>query len=184
MRLFRPLAAAVALGVLTGCAGVNVHTDYDTRADFKAIRTYDWMAGKRAKNRQAEGLDEIMAKRVAFHVDTVLTAKGLRQEKEADPDVLVAFIPTFRDRKIRQTTGGGMGFRVGPFTFAGASSQGEAKVVREGAIILEVTNFKTGEMIWRGMAEDALTGAEDAKEADEKVGRAVRALLEQFPPRR
>ncbi len=174
---------AAALVLLTGCTGFTVRHDYDLRADFQAYKTYDWTYGRNeGKGRQGEAL---LHNRVSFHVDQVLAAKGFRMEKQGEPDFLVAFTPIFRNRKVRTTThlGVGMGFRVGPFRMGSHTSVGETRSYPEGSIVLEVIDSRTKRLVWEATAEGALSGAESAEAADEKVADAVRQLLEAFPPR-
>src|SRR6202008_1707339 len=76
----------LALAVMTaGCAttpgsDVDVTFDYDTAANFAALKSYSWMppAGNAAS-------DELLVKRIKNSLDTQLQAKG-RAPAEANPD--------------------------------------------------------------------------------------------------
>src|SRR5213082_330206 len=77
----------LALAVLVaGCAtqpATNVTFDYDTAANFDALRSFHWLppAGNAAG-------DELLVKRIRTTLDTQLMDKG-RVPSETDPDFLI-----------------------------------------------------------------------------------------------
>lgn len=179
----RTLLVPATLVLLTGCTGYRVKHDYDLRTDFRAYRTYDWTEG-RAEGRKAAGAN-ISQKRVVYHADQVLGAKGFKLERQGDPDFLIAFTPIWgtRQERTRTTLGAGLGFRFGPLHVGTRTTVGESRKVAVGSILLEVIDFKTKQVVWEGTAEGALSDLDRAQDADEKAADAVRRLLEDFPPR-
>ena len=64
-------------------AAPAVNYDYDTAADFAALKTFDWMPA----TGNAAG-DELLVKKIRNSVDTQLQAKGCSMAA-ANPDFLI-----------------------------------------------------------------------------------------------
>jgi hypothetical protein len=185
--MLRPMTCAPALLLLTACGGYSVHHDFDLRANFQAYRSYDWTTGKQQPGaRNADGPSAIQAKRVSYHVDHELAAKGFKRQQAGDPDFLIAFTPVFRTRTVRTTTGIGLGMGLGrgPMRLGTSARFGESYRIPEGSILLEVFDFRTRQLVWQSVAEGALSGTSHPEEAEGKVAAAVRDMLAQFPPSR
>ncbi|HEU4951803.1 MAG TPA: DUF4136 domain-containing protein [Holophagaceae bacterium] len=173
------------LALLSACAPYNVRYDYDVTQDFSAYRTFDLYAPGRHGRAQGQG-DEasLMDKRVRAAVAAELQSRGFSREETADPDFLVACYPIYRTRHYRTTThvgfGGGWyrpwGYRVG-------TSFSQVHSYREGTLVIEIVDRRTNQLVWSGSAEGALTDQEDPVEANAQVARAVKDVLEKFPPR-
>src|SRR5574342_1154889 len=81
------------LALATGCSSVNIKHDYDSAANFAALKTYTWMAAptnatgsvQAALSRPA-GLD----KRIKESTDRQLAAKGYTTDAN-NPDFLVMY---------------------------------------------------------------------------------------------
>ena len=67
----------------SGYAAPAVNFDYDTAADFSALKTFDWMPA----TGNAAG-DELLVKKIRNSVDAQLRAKG-RSMAEGNPDFLI-----------------------------------------------------------------------------------------------
>src|SRR5689334_1361990 len=117
--------AVIASGVMAvGCAStpsgdVDVAFDYDTGANFAALKSYSWMP----PTGNAVG-DELLVKRIKTTVDSQLQAKG-PVPAEANPDFLIGM-----QLSGKSTYGGstGVGVSVGiPVGRAGRVSVGGGK---------------------------------------------------------
>jgi hypothetical protein len=100
----------------------------------------------------------------------------------------VVCYPFYRNRTVvtYQEMGGpwwGYGWGGRPWGYGPAVGFREVNTYREGSIILEMVDFHTNQLAWRGAAEGALTGLSDPKDAEEQVTEAVRKLLANFPPK-
>jgi len=183
MRLFVPPALAL---LCVACAPYNVRYDYDSRTDYAAFKTFDWYASSRVgRVKDAKVEDPIMDRRVAAAVEQELTARGFRREAAADPDFLVTYYPIYQEKKYRtaQHIGwGGWGFR--PFGIGFSTTTSQLHTYKEGTIVLEILDFKTNQLVWKAAAEGALTELRTPEDADEVVNRAVKQMLERFPPRK
>jgi hypothetical protein len=182
MTLSKPIILSLALAVLTGCSPFTVKYDYDAQANFTNYKTYDWYAASNRAKGKAAGVDnQLMDRRVRGAVERELTARGFRQEKTGEPDMLVTYYPVYQNRAMVTSTGfgGGWGFR--PFGVGVGIS--EVRHFREGTIVLEIVDNKTNQLIWQAAAEGALSNLEDPQDADEQIAKAVREMLNRFPPK-
>ena len=89
MKTIKLLMAVLFIGVLTGCAGITVTTDYDPSADFGDLKTWNWEPEKAADR---PGIDEntLTAQRVKAAVDSELDLMGYNKVS-MNPDFLVGW---------------------------------------------------------------------------------------------
>jgi hypothetical protein len=177
MNLLKSMAALGALGILTACSQPAVHVDYDAQASFVQYKTYDWQLAPKSQAPRP-----LMDARIKRAVDRELAAKTFRKETSADPDVLVAAYTVYGVRRGRSSfsigVGGGLmrGVGVGVGTTVGGRRG------LEGAIVVEVEDFKTKQLIWKGIAPGALNDDATPEDIEEDVTKAVAELLRKFPP--
>lgn len=176
-----------ALAFALGCSGPEVHFDYDTHANYKAFRTWDWYAASKAQAARAGGVQNpLMDGRVRSAVEAELAARSLRKESTADPDILVTYYPVYHRReRHRPRVGLGMGLGVGGLGVgvgvgAPVGSRPSGKI---GSIVLEIQDFKSHMVLWRAQADDVLDDAENPEDLDHDVAQAVRKMLDRFPPK-
>lgn len=175
-----------ALLLISACSPYTIKYDYDPGVSFTEVKSFDWFKAK--KERQGDApprLSEFNDRRVRAAVEKEMTTKGLHRETSADPDVVLDYFPVYQNRAYRTHTSvgvGGGGWGWGWRTRVGTTQTHHYK---EGTIVLQVVDFKSNKLIWEGTAEGALTGINGSPEdADEAISRAVKDLLEHFPPRR
>lgn len=186
MRSLR-LAPLPALLLLTACSGYSVKYDFDPGASFRGYRAFDWYAAsKRAQGRKADE-HPLLDRRVRAAVEQELQAKGYRRETSADPDFLIAYYPVYRTRRVRTHTsvGVGLGGWRRPWGYGVGTRFGtsETHTFKEGTIVLEIIDYKSNQLVWQARAEGALDRLDDPQEAQEQIARAVRDLLDRFPPK-
>lgn len=179
------LAPTAALALLTACSSYSVKTDFDRSAHYASYRTFDWYAASKRAKAQARGTENpIMDRRVHGAVERELAAKGYRLETAADPDFLVTYYPVYRDRKLHTSTSVGTGFgRRWGYGVGMRFTAHDVRHYKEGTIVLEIVDGRSNQLVWQAVAEGALTGLDQPEEAEAQVGKAVRELLESFPPR-
>lgn len=183
-RLWMTLPAAI---LILGCAGPAVHYDYDTRASYKDFHTYDWYAASKAQAVHGAGVQNpLMDARVRRAVEAELAARGLRKETAADPDLLVTYYPLYQRRQGHRARVGlglgmglpGMGVGVGVGAPVGQKPTGKI-----GSIVLEIQDFKAHTVLWRAQADEVLDDTENPEDLDQDVARAVKKMLDRFPPK-
>jgi hypothetical protein len=126
-------AGATVVACATSSSGMDVTFDYDTGANFAALKSYSWMP----PTGNAVG-DELLVKRIKTTVDSQLQAKG-PVPAEANPDFLIGM-----QLSGKSTYGGstGVGVSVGiPVGRAGRVSVGGGKSQaiekKEGTLVLD-----------------------------------------------
>ncbi|HSU77314.1 MAG TPA: DUF4136 domain-containing protein [Burkholderiales bacterium] len=175
---------ALALAVMTaGCAttpgsDVDVTFDYDTAANFDALKSYSWMppAGNAAG-------DELLVKRIKNSLDSQLQAKG-RAPAEASPDFLIGM-----QLSGKTTYGGstGVGVSVGiPVGRAGRVSVGGGKSQaiekKEGQLVLDFVDAKSKSLLWRATASGAVNPGQTPEQQQQRINGVIAEMLSQFPP--
>ncbi|MCE1229051.1 MAG: DUF4136 domain-containing protein [Firmicutes bacterium] len=188
MRILTMTLASVALVFLTACGRAEIKYDFDSRANFAAYKTFDWMsAPKRVKGNVANSDNPLMDRRVKAAIEKDLVSKGFRLENNSDPDFLITYYPIYKERRYRTATRIGMGWGYRPWW---GPRMGVSTVVSqnhsytEGTIVVEIVDFRTNQLVWHGAAVGAMTGNETGEEAEALVSSEVARLLAGFPPRR
>jgi hypothetical protein len=171
------------LALLAGCAGFYVKYDSDPHAPFAAYKTFDWNPGAARASGRAEGVDSpIMERRVRRIVEAELAARGY-QRSDGGPDFLLSCYPAYRDRVVQTYTAAGPAWGWGrPWGYGAGTGLVQAESYREGSIVLEVADAKSGQVVWQAVAVGALNGIRDPGDAEEQVGLAVKKMLARFPP--
>ena len=179
--VFAVLAAGVAV---VGCAntpssGLDVTFDYDTGANFGALKSYSWMP----PTGNAVG-DELLVKRIKTSVDTQLQAKG-PVPAEANPDFLIGM-----QLSGKSTYGGstGVGVSVGiPVGRAGRVSVGGGKSQaiekKEGQLVLDFVDAKSKSLLWRATASGAVEPKSTPEQQQQRINLVIAEMLSYFPPK-
>ena len=178
--------APLALVALAACNPYTIKYDFDPAAPLATYKTFDWYKPKKdrvgdAPPRMAGFTDG----RVRDAVERELSAKGLRRETSADPDLLLDYFPVYQNRSY--TTHTRVGFGTGGWGWGARTSIGSSQRHRykEGTIVLQMVDAKSNKLVWEGTAEGALTDlAGRPEEAQEAIAKAVKDLLAEFPPKR
>jgi len=182
-RFFLAIAVMAADVALVGCAtssgNVDVTFDYDTGANFAALKSYSWMP----PTGNAVG-DELLVKRIKTTVDSQLQAKG-PVPAEANPDFLIGM-----QLSGKSTYGGstGVGVSVGiPVGRAGRVSVGGGKSQaiekKEGQLVLDFVDAKSKSLLWRATASGAVEPKSTPEQQQQRINAVVAEMLSYFPPK-
>jgi Domain of unknown function (DUF4136) len=174
MRLLTYLTSACLTLLATMALAQSVTYDYDRAADFSKYKTYAWTRG-------TELADALNHARVVRAIDGALAAKGLaRVESSASPDVLVAYHASF-DRNL-EITGSAHGW--GPFGLGG-DRWGSAMVqpVLIGTLVVDMSDARTGAMVWRSLASSDIRPTDKAESRDKKIAKATEKMFRNYPPK-
>ena len=178
----KALLALLVVISLAGCAATpaNVTFDYDTAADFAALKTFAWMPA----TGNAAG-DELLVKRIRNTLDAQLRAKG-RVPAQANPDFLIGM-----QLSGKTTYGGsvGVGMSVGiPVGRAGRVSVGGGKSVpqekKEGTLVVDFVDAKTRSLLWRASASGAVDPGATPEQQQQRIDAIIAEMLGYFPPRK
>jgi hypothetical protein len=178
---FLAFLASAAAVTLVGCAtpsGVDVTCDYDTGANFAALKSYNWMP----PTGNAVG-DELLVKRIKTTLDTQLQAKG-PVLADANPDFLVGM-----QLSGKSTYGGstGVGVSVGiPVGRAGRVSVGSGKSQaiekKEGTLVLDFVDAKSKSLLWRATASGAVEPKTTPEQQQQRINEVIAEMLSYYPP--
>ena len=91
---------------LSGCSTVSVNYDYDNKADFSAIHTYNWGESNGADDELSN--NQILKNRIVASIDSYLQSRGYRKVDPAQADVLIVIGAGVKE-KMRVTNWGGPG---------------------------------------------------------------------------
>lgn len=165
------------VSMAVSCSSVyNVQYDYDTKANFPNLETYDWLSVP-AK----AGINELNIRRIKKTVNTQLEVKGLKRTSDI-PDFSIA-VHIGKKQKLRVTDWGyGYGhhgrYRGGHWGRGGV----DVYQYEEGTLILDFVDTKTKHLIWRGTADAQIDTARSPEKREKLIDEAVQKILKNFPP--
>jgi hypothetical protein len=168
------LGSYVLLAVLVlggaGCSTMEINSEYPPEASFDGFETYAWRV--RGEDQGRRRIAPVAVRQLVTSVDRELAAKGYRKV-DSDPDFLVDFVVTSRDR-IGETT------VITDERIGYVSGRSEMFVEREGALLLMVSEPGSEHILWRGWATDVVDP--DIEKIVKKVDEAATGILALFPP--
>ena len=152
-----------------GCSSISTSTDYDPKADFSRLRTYEWHPG------QPSGPDTLTASRIARAVEDGLRARGYTRAAGAPADFQVAY-HVWVGQRVEEVPSSAYsyGWRSGYGT--------EVRTYDEGTLVLDVIDPVAKTLLWRGTAKSAVDPDRTPEEREAKIREAVQKLLADFPP--
>ncbi len=173
--------AMVVLLAVIGCATpLAVNYDYDTAADFTAMKTFNWMP----PSGNAAG-DDLLVKKIRNAVNTQLQAKG-RMEVPGTPDFLIAMELSGKTTYGGSTAvGASVGIpvgRAGTISVGGGKSKPREKT--EGTLVLDFVDAKTQSLVWRATATAAVSPKSSPEEQQVRVNAVIAEMLKNFPPKK
>jgi hypothetical protein len=174
------MKSLIVLIILTlticGCSPISVKQDYDSEANFSALKTFDWMPMPENANVVARPL---MDKRIRNAVTDQLSAKGIKQNS-ASPDFLVVHHAGVKDRVDIDTWGYSYA-RRGRY-LGWRTAHVDVQKYKEGTLILDFVDPQSKELIWRSIASGVLPDNPNPEKIEETINDAVTKMLEGFPP--
>lgn len=179
-----PMFAVVALSLaLSGCASIEVTTDYDPTTDFTRYQTFAWMEGSGRGTDDPRVGGDLMDQRFRRAIESELVSRGMQKVATGQPDVYVGYQVALDDRVDYQTIntyyGAGWGYRG--VARVGVGTQTYAREYTLGTLVIDVFDAARRELVWRGTGEGRVDVARNPQERQERVNEAVTAILEDFP---
>jgi len=161
------LIGTASLLLSTSAWAQDVAYDYDKSVNFSALKTYAWAPDGNIQ-------DELTHKRIVAAVDAQLAAKGMRPvEAGATPDVIVTYRAGVRQEL---EVNGYTGYRLNRWSSA------RVEQVPVGALLVEMLNAKTKEVVWRGMATKDLDVDASPEKREKSINKAAEKLFKKYPP--
>lgn len=149
----------------------------DPGADFSRYKTYAWDQGMLG--------NPIIRHHIVTAVDHAMTSRGLRKV-DTEPDLIVSSLAS-TESDLTVTNPSWAPVLNSIATGIPASSQ--AWPVTTGTLLINISDAKTSNTVWRGTAthtlEDGPTGdrVHDAKTVEKPIYKAVQKMFKKFPPR-
>jgi hypothetical protein len=170
------MLCVVALAL--SCApSLQVETDFDRRASFRGYHEWSFIDSPRARGGSLGGLDPALRTRIEEVIRGELTSRRFANAEPGGADFYVAYHGGAQDHVTVETYGYSMwAAQGGDVYLLGANSQTHT----EGMLVLDIVDAKSRALVWRGTATDVVVNRADAAD---KVTKAVRRMLDNFPPR-
>ena len=172
--------------LLSGCATVQVGSDYDKNAQFQSYHTFTVMQRK-----HSGAHNPLVAVRAEDAIRADLKQKGYVEASDPSAaDFSVDFTIGSHERTDINSypepyaLGGWDGWGLGGAGWWGGTYWGESLDVyqyREGVLSVDVFDRRTHRPVWHGWAKKELSTA-DLERSEGPVQRAVAAVLARFPP--
>ena len=178
------------LPLLAGCASLRVRAEYDATAvpDMAGYRTFAWYGAVGPGEETGQGGSgttggPLLRTVLRSEVQAQLEQRGYRLAAPGEaPDFRVAWHGSISPEI--QVVPLGSAYPWGPWVdpwYVGGMGRGTLTTTEQGRLVLDVVDARTGKLAWRGTAEGPVdTGS---IQFEQKVRKAVDALVERFPPR-
>ncbi len=164
-------------------APIYVSEDYDRHANFPSYKTFDWMPKPDKMPptaRQAIESSPFLAKRIQDITAQILTAKGMTQSS-VNPDIVINYYVSFKERYDIADWGYYYGrfwaYRwpyLGPYDYY---------AYQQGTLVLDFVDAKKKEMVWRGVADQAMPEYDRSSSiSEDDLRKIITKLLALYPP--
>ena len=167
MKMVNMLLIIVSSVVLTGCSTNATKYDYETKADFTNLKTFDWFVFPELMQ-----VNELVVSHVKDAVNQELSAKGMRKVSE-NPSFLIAL---HISKQLKRDDWSLSDARYGSYRTR------LPHVYEEGTMILDFVDPETMELLWRGSATAVIKSAFTPEEQKKKITEVVSKILDKLPP--
>jgi len=195
-KFFQTIVLMLAIVLMAGCTSSIQykagHKDYD----YEQLKTYRWASNEKSK------LFPNVTQYVEQSGNKVMQGNGFVYQAEGEVDFLLSFDLTVDhelDVNKHEFYGGiGLGFvlkrdqGISTEPYHVVSTEKTATIVGAGTLIIDAIEAKTNQVLWRSVASKDMnikidpmsTGPlVDSHRAKESIGRAVKRMLKDFPPK-
>ena len=177
---------AALIGLLSGCASLQINTDYDEQANFDRYATFAFIGDDPRPLKRLERLgpaaDTLVQKRMQRTVADALGAKGFSQVYRGQADLLVSLHMGIRHR-VDVTD---LPYRK-PHNWGHRNSVTQNWSHRhivthydEGTLVIDLIDRQQRQLVWRGSATGVWVKGNAARR--EHITNAVNQILSTFPP--
>ncbi len=205
MKTSRATLSSFAVLALAGCTTLQVRTDYDPEVSFTQLSTYDWVDWEAEASGDPALNSPLMKRHIRDAVEGELGRLGYRKVTSDTPDFRIDYRVTAEEKlRIVGSSGhagsygygrpyypGRYGFRwyggryFSPYYYgysgAGYASAGRVREYLRGTLVLDITDVRTEEVIFRGWARKSLHLDPRPEKVRMYVNEAVEKILENFP---
>lgn len=172
-------AVLLLVGLASGCESITAKSDFDEQFDFRPYRTFSWISDRPMLAVSAE-VNPLAQTRIQRAITNTLTSKGYQFTPDRNAaDFVIAFTVGSRQQVKVNTYPAGFHrpYRWG----APYYTEVDVRQYTQGRLAIDIFDTKLKTPVWHGYATKNITGRDQAN-PDELVGKAVDAILAQFPP--
>lgn len=163
----------------TGCATMEANHTYQPDTPFASYKNFHWIQGAEAPTEKETEIDEKLDEQIRGKISQELQNKGFNETLTEKPDFLINYQLIAEDRSaVHQNVGVA---RTLNYRYPDKLNV-EAYAYRVGALILDVVDPQSREVVWQGNVQGFLDVHTDPKKQEQRLEKAVRMLLSKFPP--
>lgn len=183
MRTMKGWVSALLVLALAACgSGIRVDNDYDPARSFVEFRTYAPHEKSQTVPPDAY-VSELVVDRIDRAINDGLRLKGLtRVEDKSQADLLLRTHFVVEDKIDVQTWNTSYGYYHYPWGWRGGYETTVTQY-KQGTLIVDLLEAKTGKLVWRGSAESRLRRHNTPEEREARIREVVTALLAKYPAR-
>ena len=188
MKTSRATLSSFAVLALAGCATMQVRTDYDPEVSFTQLSTYDWVDREVDASGDPAVNSPLLKRHIRDAVEGELGRLGYRKVTSDTPDFRIDYRVTAEvESRIDGSYGYGRSYYPGRHSryfspyYSGYAGAGSGREYLRGTLVLDITDARTGEVIWRGWASKSLDLDPRPEKVRMYVNEAVEKILENFP---
>jgi len=177
---------AVTLALVTGCATLQVGSDYDRSVSFANDHSFTLM--KREHHGKEGSTNPLVVQRAEDAIKAELVRKGYQLTSDpAAADFTVDFTIGSQERTDINSypdpyVGPGWGWgRRGWWGGSYWGSDVDVRQYREGTLSIDIFDARSHRPVWHGWAKKELSRS-DIEHSEEPIRKAVQAVLAKFPP--
>ena len=170
MKKYLIIFIIAGLFIFAGCASMTVMTDFDEQADFNSYRTFGFLPQKERPDARSPLNNRFLRLRVEDAIQNEMEAKGFRFVDKGKADIRIAYHVSMRD-KVRVDHYGYHPWRGPRHT--------EVTRYKQGTLIIDFVDTDEKVMVWRGWASGVINSPQ---EAEEHVKKAVKRIIDKYPP--
>lgn len=184
------LISLIALLTLTGCSSYSIVSDYDRAIPFDNYKSYRWdEKGGTDNNDDLLAKNPLIYKHIKAAVDRELAARGFLLKESGPSDFTISTQATVRERAFIEPAPGiawssGYYNRWGRrgYTAIWYPPYHAVSYYDEGTLIIDITDGKTNEIAWRGVASGLLNNYTSSERIHREIDEVVTKILKRFPP--
>ena len=162
---------------MAGCASLTVSSHLERGINFAEYVTYDW--GRRDSLPVGDPrLDnnEFFRDYVEGAIEKRLSAKGFERATSGESDLLIHYHATVAQK---------LDVREADLSYGYCYDEdcaGRVSEFEQGTLVVDIVDRRTNKLIWRGWAQDTMTGVIDHQERLERqVDEAVMKMIQLLP---
>lgn len=182
--LLSAVCAAMLFGLPSLALAQKVETDYAHGTDFSKYKTYNWV-----KLEDSSDTNQLVDQRITTALEEELAKKGFKKD-ENNPDTLVGYQTAITHQTQLNTFSSqmGPGWAYGPrwgYGWGGGFSSGTSttttSTIPVGTLTVSMFDPQQKQLIFRGVAQDTLTGK--AEKDTKKIQKGIAKIFQKYPPK-